>query len=71
MGQEQGWGCSGVGGSFWSREEEFARSEFDTVEQSVPQNCVLQPGQQQPFCQLRGLLQEHFGKGIKLEPNLR
>lgn len=47
MGQEQGWGCSGLSGFSGSREEEFAQNEFDAVEQSVPQKWVLQPGQQQ------------------------
>ena len=30
-------------GSTVSRKEEFAENKFDTVEQSVPLKCVLQP----------------------------
>lgn len=37
-----GWGCSGVGGTI-RRKEEFAEDKFNTLEQSVPLKCVLQP----------------------------
>lgn len=70
MSQDKDRGCSAVGaffqkgaGSVASRKEEFAENKFNTVEQSVPLKCVLQPEQQQRFCQVWGLLQEQFGKG--------
>lgn len=70
MNQDKDRGCSAVSaffqkgvGSVASRKEEFTENKFNTVEQSVPLKCVLQPEQQQRFCQVWGLLQEQFGKG--------